>query len=59
MDAVPLTGSESITLLESAPRGSILAVVRATDLDVGINAIIQYELTSGNVLGKPRLVLLE
>ena len=54
MDATPLTGSETITLLESTPAGSgtIVSVVRATDSDVGDNAHIQYQITSGNDLGK-------
>ena len=54
MDAMPLTGPESITLLESTPAGSstIVSVVRATDPDVGTNAHIQYQISSGNDLGK-------
>ena len=52
MDAVPTSGSESITLLESIPQNTIIAVVRATDADVGNNAHIAYAITSGNDLGK-------
>lgn len=51
MDARPLTGTETIVILEDAPISSILAVVRATDPDVGINAVIEYYIISGNDAG--------
>ena len=52
----PLTGTRSIVILEDAPEGSILAVVIATDPDIGTNAAIQYEITSGNDLGESTIL---
>ena len=52
MDENPLTGTTSIVVLEDALVGTILAVVRASDPDVGDNAVIMYEISSGNDLGK-------
>ena len=52
MDENPLTGTTSIVVLEDALVGTILAVVRASDPDVGDNAVIMYKISSGNDLGK-------
>ena len=52
MDAMPLSGSEAIIILEDTPPGTILTVVQATDLDVGGNAHIHYQITERNDLGK-------
>ena len=54
MDPTPLTGTETIVILEDAPVSSILAVVQATDSDVGTNADIEYYIVSGNDEGKSR-----
>lgn len=52
MNAMPLTGSETIRLLESSPVNTLLSVVQAMDADVGENAEISYQITAGNELGK-------
>ena len=52
MDETPLTGTRDIVVVEDVTVGTVLAVVRATDTDVGDNAEILYEITSGNDLGK-------
>ena len=51
MDQNPLTGTKSIVVVEDVTVGTVLAVVRATDPDVGENAVICYGITSGNDLG--------
>lgn len=43
--------STSVTVIEGASAGSIVAVVRATDSDQGINAEISYSILSGDPLG--------
>ena len=45
------SGPTSLSLLESTPTGTILSVVSATDVDVGDNAHIRYDITSGNDAG--------
>lgn len=52
MNAMPITGSETIRILETTPANTLLTVVQATDADVGDNADITYQITSGNELGK-------
>ena len=51
MQSPPPTGTTNIVILEDTTVGSILAVVRATDADVGTNADIQYNIAGGNDLG--------
>lgn len=45
------SGPMSISLLESTPSDTIISVVSATDMDVGDNAHIHYDITSGNDAG--------
>lgn len=40
-----------VSVVENAIDGSIVAVLTATDADVGTNAHIRYQITAGNDLG--------
>jgi len=51
------SGPTSLSLLESTPTGTILSVLSATDMDVGDNAHISYDITSGNEAGNTKVSL--